>query len=129
MSHFITYLLNHCTTPLYQPVVKSTKLCLYLRQVILIVFKNYRPISLLLIVSKVLDRLIFNKIISHISKSISPSQFSFTKNCSTLQQMLSFSDQIIIIVPYKQMSFTLTSARLLIQCHIVFYWSSCGQWV
>ena len=29
--------------------------------------KNYRPISLLLIMSKVLERLIFNKIITHIS--------------------------------------------------------------
>ena len=57
--------------------------------------KNYRPISLLSIVSKVLEGLIFNKIISHISKSISPSQFGFTKNCSTLQQMLIFTDQII----------------------------------
>ena len=35
--------------------------------------KNYRPILLLPIVSKVLERLIFNKIMSHISKSISPS--------------------------------------------------------
>ena len=57
--------------------------------------KNYHPISLLSIVSKVLERLIFNKIISHISKSINPSQFGFTKNCSTLQQMLIFTDQII----------------------------------
>ena len=57
--------------------------------------KNYRPISLLSNTSKVLEWLIYNKIIIHISRSISPSQFGFTKNCSTLQQMLIFLDQII----------------------------------
>ena len=57
--------------------------------------KNYRPISLLSNTSKVLERLIFNKIIGHVTKSISPFQFGFTKNCSTLQQMLIFINQII----------------------------------
>ena len=57
--------------------------------------KNYRPISLLSIVSKVLEKLIFNKIILHISRYISPSQFGFTKHCSTLQQMLIFTDHVI----------------------------------
>lgn len=56
---------------------------------------NFRPISLLSVVSKVLERLIFTKVIIHISKSISPSQFGFTKNCSALQQMLIFTDYII----------------------------------
>ena len=49
--------------------------------------RNYRPISLLSNTSKVLERLIFNKMIDHVTKSISPLQFGFTKNCSTLQQM------------------------------------------
>ena len=57
--------------------------------------RNYRPISLLFNTSKVLERLIFNKIIDHVSKSINPLQFGFTRNCSTLQQMLIFMDQII----------------------------------
>ena len=56
--------------------------------------KNYRPISLLSIVSKVLERLIFSKIITHVNKSLSPSQFGFTKGCSTLQQMLILTDFI-----------------------------------
>lgn len=46
--------------------------------------KNYFLISLLSNASKVLERLIFNKIIVHISKSISSLQCRFTKNCSTL---------------------------------------------
>ena len=54
--------------------------------------KNYRSISLLSIASKVLERLIYSKIITHISKFITPSQFSYTKGCSTLQQMLILTD-------------------------------------
>ena len=57
--------------------------------------KNYRPISLLSNTSKVLERIIYNKIINHIIKNTNPCQFGFTKNCSTLQQMLIFLDQII----------------------------------
>ena len=50
--------------------------------------RNYCPISLLSNTSKVFEQLIYNKTITHISKSISPFQFGFTKNCSTLQQLL-----------------------------------------
>ena len=57
--------------------------------------RNYRPISLLSNTSKVLERLIFNKMIDHVIKSINPLQFVFTKNCSTLQQMLIFINQVI----------------------------------
>ena len=59
--------------------------------------RNYRPISLLSNTSKVFERLIYNKTITHISKSISPFQFGFTKNCSTLQQLLVFIDRIVNI--------------------------------
>ena len=52
--------------------------------------KNYRPILLLSNTSKVLERIIYNKIINHISKNINPCQFGFTKNYSTLQQMFIF---------------------------------------
>ena len=57
--------------------------------------KNYRPISLLSNTSKVLEQLVYNKIIGHVSKRISPFQFGFTKKCSTLQQMLIFTNQIM----------------------------------
>ena len=57
--------------------------------------RNYRLISLLSNTSKVFERLIYNKTITHISKSINPFQFGFTKNCSTLQQLLIFIDQIV----------------------------------
>ena len=57
--------------------------------------RNYRPISLLSNTSKVFEQLIYNKTITHISKSISPFQFGFTKNCSTQQQLLVFIDRIV----------------------------------
>ena len=57
--------------------------------------KNYCPISLLSNTSKVLERIIYSKIINHISRYISPLQFGFSRNCSTLQQMLIFLDHII----------------------------------
>ena len=52
--------------------------------------KSYRPISLLSNTSKVLERMIYNKIIHHISCQINPSQFGFMQNCSTTQQLLLF---------------------------------------
>ena len=51
---------------------------------------NYRPISLLCTVSKVLENLIYNKVISFVSVSISPSWFGFRPNHSTTQQLLVF---------------------------------------
>ena len=44
---------------------------------------------------KVLEWLIFNKIITHISTFISPSQFEFMRNFSTLQQLLILTNFII----------------------------------
>jgi len=54
---------------------------------------NYHPISPH--PKYIFERLIHNKIINHISKFISPFQFGFAKNFSTLQQMLIFLDYII----------------------------------
>uniref|UniRef100_A0A1X7TMN6 Reverse transcriptase domain-containing protein n=1 Tax=Amphimedon queenslandica TaxID=400682 RepID=A0A1X7TMN6_AMPQE len=49
---------------------------------------NYRPISLLCIISKVLERLIYNYIYPSISGVICSNQFGFIRQCSTLQQLL-----------------------------------------
>ena len=51
---------------------------------------NYRPISLLSNISKVLERLIFNNISKFVFQSISPVQFGFIQGRSTTQQLLSF---------------------------------------
>ena len=52
--------------------------------------KNYRPISLLCTISKVLERIVFAHIIDFVSNSISPMKFGFLQNHSTLQQLLVF---------------------------------------
>ena len=96
VSHFTICYPSHYAMLSFLPVEKSI-------HKIVPVFKagdpnsvrNYCPISLLSNTSKVLEWLIYNKTIIHISKSISPFQFGFTKNCSALQQMLIFIDQIV----------------------------------
>ena len=52
--------------------------------------KNHRPISLLCNISKVLERIIYNKLINHVSSQINPAQFGFMQNWSTTQQSLTF---------------------------------------
>ena len=55
---------------------------------------NYRPISLLCSVSKVLERLIYDKIIDFVLPKISVAQFGFLRNRSCLQQLLLFLHNI-----------------------------------
>ena len=56
--------------------------------------KCYHPISLLNNVSKVLEHLIYSKIIPRITDSISNAQFGFLQNRSTLQQLLLFTKEL-----------------------------------
>jgi len=54
---------------------------------------NYRPISLLPIISKVLERCIYKRVISFLRDKITPAQFGFLANRSTDTQLLTvFSD-------------------------------------
>ena len=45
-----------------------------------------------LFISKVLEQLVFNKIVTHLTSQISPHQFGFIRGASTLQQLLIFLD-------------------------------------
>ena len=56
--------------------------------------KNYRPISLLCNTSKVLETLIYNKIIDHILNNITTCQFGFLPGRSTTQQLLLYLNSI-----------------------------------
>ena len=87
--------------------------------------ENYRPISLLSNASKILEWLVYNKTITHISKAINPHQFGFTKNCSTLKQTLIFLTKSLILL-CKQMLSISTSAKLLTLCPIAFCLTNCG---
>ena len=54
--------------------------------------KNYRSISLLSSTSKVLERLVFNKVVHLLVTQISPCQYGFIRGASTVQQLLIFFD-------------------------------------
>ena len=98
--------LKHCAVALYEPLHHLFLLCLsqcslpseWRVHLIVPVFKsgdrssvrNYRPISLLCTVSKLLEKLIYDKIISFVSTSISTCQFGFRPNHSATQQLLAF---------------------------------------
>ena len=56
--------------------------------------KNYRPISLLCSISKVLEKVIFEKIIDFIMDHVTPNQFGFLRHRSTLHQLLVFLHHI-----------------------------------
>ena len=67
----------HCITPVFKSGKKNS-------------VKNYRPISLLCNTSKILEKIIYDKIIGFVSKSISPAQFGALKGRSTIQQLMVF---------------------------------------
>ena len=99
-------LLKNCALALYQPLHHLFSLSLsqcYLPMewrvhLIKPIFKsgdktsvrNYRPISLLSLVSKILEKLVYNSIVDFLTPSISINQFGFLCGCSTLQQLLIF---------------------------------------
>ena len=55
---------------------------------------NNRPISLLFIVSKVLERCIYNQLINHLSNQLHNLQFGFLKGKSTTSQLLQVLHEI-----------------------------------
>ena len=73
---------THVITPAYKSEDKS-------------LVNNYHPISLLYNTSKILEQLIYNKVIPHISGFLIPHQFGFLKNISTIQQLLVLFDVIM----------------------------------
>ena len=104
-------ILKKCSIALYQPIhhLFSLSLCQHYiplewrTHLIRPIFKtgerqkvsNYRPISLLCVVSKVLEKLVYNNIIDFVRGSISTTQFGFLKGHSSLQQLLIFWNTII----------------------------------
>ena len=103
--------LKHCALALFKPLHHLFLLSLsqhYLPKdwrshLIIPVFKsgdkssvrNYCPISLLCSVFKVLEKLVYDKIIHFVSLSLSPTQFGFRPNHSSIQQLLVFLKAIL----------------------------------
>ena len=67
----------HCIIPIFKSGDKS-------------LISNYRPISLLCSISKVLERIVYDKVFGFIGQSISKSQYGFLRDHSCLQQLFSF---------------------------------------
>ena len=73
---------THCVVPVFKSGDKSN-------------VANYRPISLLCVTSKVLERLVYNHVIGHLTKYISTQQFGYMAGRSSLQQLLLFVNNIL----------------------------------
>ena len=71
----------HCIIPIYKSGDKSS-------------VKNYRPISLLCILSKVLERIIYNRMMSFLSNHFTIHQFGFLPGRSALQQLILFTEKL-----------------------------------
>ena len=70
----------HHITPIYKSGDRS-------------VISNYRPVSLLFSIFKVLEEIVFDKVCDFaVTSSISDKQFGFVRNHSTLQQLLLYSE-------------------------------------
>uniref|UniRef100_A0A1X7VBB0 Reverse transcriptase domain-containing protein n=1 Tax=Amphimedon queenslandica TaxID=400682 RepID=A0A1X7VBB0_AMPQE len=85
----LSYLLAEWRTHLVSPVYISGDMSSV---------KNYKPISLLCILSKVLEYLIFGRIYPRTAATISHNKFGLIKQRSTLQQLLTHLNHIVSIV-------------------------------
>jgi len=65
---------------------------------------NYRPISLLPSVSKILEKIVYKRLISFltINNILNRSQFGFRKNCSTDIAIIQLLDQITELLSHKE---------------------------
>jgi len=67
-------------------------------------FENYRPISLLPTFSKIIERLIYNRLYKYLitHELLTPSQYGFRKNLSTNYAILELQDRIIKYLSNKE---------------------------
>lgn len=76
--------LKHATViPIYKSGTKTS-------------IENYRPISLLSVLSKIIEKIVKNRLVSHLEchKILSPNQFGFRKNLSTESAILDLTENI-----------------------------------
>ena len=102
--------LKYCALALYQPLYRLFRVSILNHSLptewkihgIIPIFKsgdkgsvaNYRPISLLSCTSKVLERLVYDRLADYLRKFFSPAQFGFCMNHSAQQQLLLFYHKI-----------------------------------
>ena len=83
---------------------------------------NYRPISFLCTLSKVLERIIYNCIMNFAMNSFTPHQFGFLLKRSALQQL------ILLLRNYEMAKMKLMSFTHLILSRIMLYCLNCMLW-
>ena len=68
------------------------------------VCKNYRPVALLPVFSKIIERLVYNRLFRYFTKHklLSQSQYGFQKNLSTELAILEMQDRIVEALSNKQ---------------------------
>ena len=104
-------ILKHCAIPLSGPICHLFQQCFlngYLPQewrthCVIPIFKsgdktlvsNYRPVSLLCIISKVLEKIVFKVTYNYLSNTFSLHQFGFLPGRSTLQQLIVFINNLL----------------------------------
>ena len=68
------------------------------------VMKNYRPVSLLPVFSKILERIVYNRLFHYLIKHsiLHPSQYGFQENLSTEQAILELQDRLLDIMNNKE---------------------------
>ena len=68
------------------------------------IMKNYRPVSLLPVLSKVLERIVYNRLFHYLMKHniFSPAQYGFLPNRSTELAILELQDRIMEITNNKE---------------------------
>ena len=76
------------------------------RAKILLIFKNYCPISILPAISKVYEKKIYNRLYNYFSVNnlLSSSQFGFRSGASTEHALLKFSDDILKLFDPKKVA-------------------------
>lgn len=72
----------HCISPIHKSRSKAD-------------VSNYRPISLLCCISKVLEKVVYNQLFQAVSPHLSCHQFRFLPGHSTIQQLLIFLDEAL----------------------------------
>ena len=88
-------------------------------------FSNYRPVSVLPVFCKILERLLYNRVISHTNdnKSLHEFQFGFQKGKSTHLAIMILVDKVTEVLDHGEsvVDAFLDFQRLLILSIITFY--------
>ena len=98
MTKSLTLLVNQVlNTGIFPDKIKIAKVIPILKKGNQTIFNNYRPISLLPAISKVIEKIIFNQLSTYLEESqiLDGSQYGFRRNRSTEYAALEVIDRII----------------------------------